>query len=42
VAAVTVEVPLLPQVMAVAPAVHAIAAGTPVPGEAIDETEVKE
>jgi hypothetical protein len=42
VAAVTVEAPLLPQVIAVAPAVHATAAGTPVPGDAIDEIAVKE
>jgi hypothetical protein len=46
VAAVTVEVPLLPQVMAVGfaagVAAHATADGTPVPGEAIDEIAVKE
>jgi hypothetical protein len=41
VAAVTVEVVLV-QVMAVAPTEHVTAAGTPVPGEAIDGTDVKE
>jgi hypothetical protein len=35
------EAPLV-QVIAVAPAVHATAAGTPVPGEVIDEIAVKE